>query len=609
MFRSIAFVVLATLIAGCSWFRADERPPRAPATPVVEKPADPAAPSVPSTPTEETTASPQSADDTAEAGSELPAPAAATADSTGDATTSAESDPAPSEAEAPPAPREASAVDAPAASEPIATPVPVVTVTPEPLPDPAPPVVPDAVQPSESMPSGGDASQGETAAAPPPESPTPASDTSAVLHTLDGRVDLTATGGDVGASAADAVIYFVPDAGAPAPTPGQYVVRTEHKRFLPDVLVVPVGSTVAFPNDDDILHNVFSLSANAEFDLGRYGRGESRSYTFDEPGLALVHCDVHHAMQADILVVDTPYFTRARDDGTFVLADLPGESGMLHVWHPRAETQTRRVSLPADGRIEWSVSLVRPRVADHVNKRGRSYRAALREAPASAGNEPSRTVSDSPAPAPEVDAGSGGHVLSGQVELVGDGAAEDGGLADAIAYYVPAGGAPAPTPGEFEIRTENKRFLPDVLVVPVGSTVAFPNDDNLLHNVFSISDNAGFDLGTYGLNESRSHTFDQAGLALVYCNVHHAMQADVLVVDTPYYVRVNADGRFRLDDLPAGEGTLHLWHPRSETARIDVFLPDGEPLIARLEVVRPRVPAHVNKRGESYGAARRGVNE
>lgn len=132
-----------------------------------------------------------------------------------------------------------------------------------------------------------------------------------------------------------------------------------------------------------------------------------------------------------------------------------------------------------------------------------------------------------------------------------------------VVYFLPAAGAPRPSPKQFTAVTYTKGFEPDLLVVPVGSTVQFANRDVILHNVFSATPGSTFSLGSYGPGETRSHTFDRAGLVVVNCSVHRSMRANVLVLETPYSTRPSADGRFRLSGLPEAAGTLVIWHPRA----------------------------------------------
>ena len=169
-----------------------------------------------------------------------------------------------------------------------------------------------------------------------------------------------------------------------------------------------------------------------------------------------------------------------------------------------------------------------------------------------------------------------------------------------VVYFEPAGSA-ATRPGTFSITTRNKQFSPRVLAVPVGSTVRFPNADPILHNVFSVSPGNAFDVGLYGPGEGRSYTFASPGIVRVFCNVHHAMMAYVVVLDTPYFVTPDPSGAFRLNDVPAGPGRLTVWQERSEPWARDVVLPLDGPLVVRLEVTGRRVPKHLDKTGQPYG--------
>ena len=223
---------------------------------------------------------------------------------------------------------------------------------------------------------------------------------------------------------------------------------------------------------------------------------------------------------------------------------------------------------------------------------------AATPAPAAAPAAPVPTPVAAPTPA--------GAGLSGRIELTassGD-AVDAAELANAVAYFVPAGGASRARPAQFTVITRNKRFDPETLVVPVGSTVAFPNQDAVLHNVFSVSPPALFDLGSYGEGQSADIRLDKTGVVTVYCNVHHSMQADILVVDTPYIGRAGKDGRFRIAGAPSGRGTLHFWHPRATPQVRALTLPITVPIEAKLVATRLKVPAHTKKDGKPYRAER-----
>ena len=132
------------------------------------------------------------------------------------------------------------------------------------------------------------------------------------------------------------VIVFLKDAphrGEPAPMTVTIAQRDE--AFVPRVVAITRGSTVHFPNSDPFFHNVFSLSRGADFDLGRYPRGVSKSRTFPSAGLVKVYCHIHSHMTASIMVFDHPYFRIPSPDGAFSLDDVPAGSWQISAWHER----------------------------------------------------------------------------------------------------------------------------------------------------------------------------------------------------------------------------------------------------------------------------------
>lgn len=131
----------------------------------------------------------------------------------------------------------------------------------------------------------------------------------------------------------------------------------------------------------------------------------------------------------------------------------------------------------------------------------------------------------------------------------------------AIAYIAGAvADTRAAAPASPALAQQDTAFEPSVLIVPVGTTVEFPNRDPFFHNVFSYSSAQRFDLGRYPRGESKSVTFDQAGVVKVYCEVHESMRAAVVVVQNPFHAVIGDDGTFRIPDVPAGRHTLVVWH-------------------------------------------------
>lgn len=119
-------------------------------------------------------------------------------------------------------------------------------------------------------------------------------------------------------------------AGSGAP---HAVIDQRHETFVPHVLAVPVGTTVDFPNHDPMLHNVYSASPAKKFDLGMYGAGETKSVTFDTPGVVRIGCNVHPKMEAFVVVHENPYAAVSDRTGTYTVANVPEGSYELRVWH------------------------------------------------------------------------------------------------------------------------------------------------------------------------------------------------------------------------------------------------------------------------------------
>src|SRR5439155_21884639 len=104
------------------------------------------------------------------------------------------------------------------------------------------------------------------------------------------------------------MVMLVPEKGGTKRTPKQRVIEQRNKTFMPHVMAVPVGSTVSFPNFDQIYHNVFSLSKAKAFDLGMYKNGETREVKLDKPGIIRIGCNLHANMSAYVVVVDAPHY-------------------------------------------------------------------------------------------------------------------------------------------------------------------------------------------------------------------------------------------------------------------------------------------------------------
>lgn len=184
-----------------------------------------------------------------------------------------------------------------------------------------------------------------------------------------------------GASAAQAVVYAEPVGGAaPAAPARSYAITQKGKTFSPRVLGVPVGATVRFPNDDDIFHNVFSLSPGHAFDLGLYRAGASKTRTFTSPGVVRVFCNIHPQMTALVVAAPTPWITTAAPDGSWRL-ELPAGRYRVTAISERASPVTAEVTV--SGATTASLALdERAFVAvPHTNKFGKPYPEAAYKQP------------------------------------------------------------------------------------------------------------------------------------------------------------------------------------------------------------------------------------
>lgn len=154
---------------------------------------------------------------------------------------------------------------------------------------------------------------------------------------------------------------------------------------------------------------------------------------------------------------------------------------------------------------------------------------------------------------------------------------------------------------------KNKSFQPHLLVVPIGSSVDFPNRDPFFHNVFSLFDGKRFDLGLYEAGTSNSVRFDRVGVSFLFCNIHPEMSAIVVAVDTPYYGLSNRQGNVTIANLPDGKYELRVWYERS--------LPEDLKALTRIVTVSSATrdlgsisipenpsfsPEHKNKYGQDY---------
>ena len=159
----------------------------------------------------------------------------------------------------------------------------------------------------------------------------------------------------------------------------------------------------------------------------------------------------------------------------------------------------------------------------------------------------------------------------------------------------------APVRDRVTIDQKDKRFVPSWAVVRSGTTIAFPNNDNIYHNVFSLSSGNSFDLGLYNSSgDAKTHTFNSPGAIDIYCNIHPQMAASVLVVPNQHFAKVNADGSFTIKNVPQGQRKVVAWSPTTKLASQWVDVADGTAQVAL--TLEPKSRVHKNKDGRAYGS-------
>ena len=122
------------------------------------------------------------------------------------------------------------------------------------------------------------------------------------------------------------------------------------------------------------------------------------------------------------------------------------------------------------------------------------------------------------------------------------------------------GGAGETGAAPLQVVQMDRRFVPDLAVIPAGSTVSFPNMDPIFHNIFSFSKARTFDLGSYDKGETRKVVFPKAGIVEVYCHLHPNMEATIVVTPNRWYARPDRSGQYRIPDVPPGQYTVVAWH-------------------------------------------------
>ena len=152
----------------------------------------------------------------------------------------------------------------------------------------------------------------------------------------------------------DAVVHIDKVPGATFSAPEKHAAMDQKNLvFIPHILPVLAGTTVDYKNSDDVLHNVFSPDQCAEkFNLGTWPKGQTRSYSFKEPGcFPVMLCNVHPEMEAYIVVLENPYYTVSAKDGSYEIKNVPAGKYTLKIWHEKLKGQSVEIQVPQTGEV------------------------------------------------------------------------------------------------------------------------------------------------------------------------------------------------------------------------------------------------------------------
>ena len=174
--------------------------------------------------------------------------------------------------------------------------------------------------------------------------------------------------------------------------------------------------------------------------------------------------------------------------------------------------------------------------------------------------------------------------------------------AKAVVYLENVPGTVMPPKQHAVIRQREKQFDPPLTVVVKGTTIDFPNEDKIFHNVFSVSRPARFDLGLYKSGTAKSVEMKRTGTVDVYCNIHPDMIAKVKILENGFYTITDAKGAFVIDGVPPGEYPVVAWLPSGDEAKGTVTVKAGEAAQVELEMTEvAKKETHTRKDGTPYG--------
>jgi len=201
--------------------------------------------------------------------------------------------------------------------------------------------------------------------------------------------------------------------------------------------------------------------------------------------------------------------------------------------------------------------------------------------------------------------------LKGKVQLqrTGHGLKDNSKL---VLWLTPLGNTAAPptpqqSPSQIpQLVQKDKSFQPELIVIPAGGKVEFPNHDPFFHNVFSLFDGKRFDLGLYESGTTRFVTFDKPGISFIFCNIHAQMHAVVVALQTPYYAISDRRGEIDIHNVAPGRYRMHVFHPsvapeELRAAEREITVTPRDTFLGNFSLDESAIElAHKNKYGRDY---------
>ena len=190
------------------------------------------------------------------------------------------------------------------------------------------------------------------------------------------NIKKTETRDEIKTKAIHSVISIVPLGTEIVLNTKHTMLRQKNKSFEPHVVAISKGSTVTFTNEDDFYHNVFSLSKGSRFNIGRKKPGIEVQKTFKKPGLIKVFCDIHPNMNAYILCLDTPFFSKVDEDGNYQIVGIPDGKYKLQFFNPGVEIEDQILELSGGRIIERNFNISPDRSSAFIQYDERWYAGA-----------------------------------------------------------------------------------------------------------------------------------------------------------------------------------------------------------------------------------------